>query len=76
MQKLNPRPNQQLVLPAPSEEALAASEQLQTLILEEINACGGVIPFSRYMEMALYTPKFGYYSGGSTKLGPDRKSVV
>ena len=71
MQKLIPRPHQQLVLPAPSEEALTASTQLQNMIADEIKASGGMISFSRYMEMALYTPRLGYYSGGSTKLGPD-----
>lgn len=71
MQKLNPTPNHQLSLPIPSDDAQLVSRQLETLIHEEIAACHGVIPFSRYMEMALYTPRLGYYSGGSVKLGAD-----
>lgn len=30
---------------------------------------GGSIPFSKYMNMALYEPGLGYYSGGSQKFG-------
>ena len=30
----------------------------------------GWISFARYMEMALYEPGLGYYSGGSRKFGP------
>jgi len=71
MQKLNPTPHQKLVLPAPSADAQQASLQLQELIRAEIAQSGGIMPFSRYMEMALYAPRLGYYSGGSTKLGAD-----
>lgn len=35
----------------------------------EIASRGGWIPFSRYMEMALYQPGKGYYSAGAHKLG-------
>jgi SAM-dependent MidA family methyltransferase len=38
-------------------------------IAEEIASQGGWIPFSRYMEMALYAPGMGYYSAGAHKLG-------
>ena len=71
MQKLNPTPHHKLALPVPSLDAQLASQQLQALIHAEIATNAGVIPFSRYMEMALYTPRFGYYSGGSAKLGAD-----
>ncbi len=71
MQKLNSTPNPKLALPEPSADARHASLQLQELILTEISQSGGVIPFSRYMEMALYAPRLGYYSGGSAKLGAD-----
>lgn len=56
-------------LPEPSAAALAASEQLQSLLRERIAAAGGWIPFSEFMRAALYEPGLGYYSGGSTKLG-------
>lgn len=56
-------------LPAPSADARAASEALQAIIGAEIAARGGWISFARYMELALYAPGLGYYSGGSHKFG-------
>ena len=56
-------------LPAPSTQALAHSEQLAGLIRREIRDAGGAMPFSRYMELCLYTPGHGYYSAGSQKFG-------
>jgi SAM-dependent MidA family methyltransferase len=56
-------------LPAPTPDALAASHALLRLIADEITQAGGAISFARYMELALYTPGLGYYSGGSAKLG-------
>ncbi len=58
-------------LPEPSADALAASRALQQVIREDILAHGSWIPFSRYMELALYAPGLGYYAGGSAKLGKD-----
>jgi len=58
-------------LPAPNSDALAASQALQRLIAAEIANQGGAIPFSRFMELALYAPDLGYYSGGAAKLGRD-----
>lgn len=54
---------------APSPEALAHSQQLQDLIHSDITLQGGWIPFSRFMELALYAPGLGYYSAGSRKFG-------
>jgi SAM-dependent MidA family methyltransferase len=56
-------------LPAPPEEALGASRLLLQQICQEIEGAGGWISFARYMELALYAPGLGYYSGGSAKLG-------
>lgn len=56
-------------LPEPSPAARAASAALCALIAEEIAAAGGWIAFSRYMELALYAPGLGYYSGGARKFG-------
>src|SRR5690606_40751192 len=36
----------------------------------ELAAAAGWIPFARYMELALYAPGLGYYSGGARKFGP------
>lgn len=56
-------------LPAPSEEAMAASRALTGLIGQEI-AAHGPIPFSRFMQLALYEPRYGYYMAGQHKFGP------
>lgn len=58
-------------LPLPDSDALAASQALQQLIAAEIEQQGGAIAFSRFMELALYAPRLGYYSGGAAKLGSD-----
>jgi SAM-dependent MidA family methyltransferase len=58
-------------LPAPNSDALAASQALQRSIALDIATQGGAIPFSRFMELALYAPNLGYYSGGAAKLGAE-----
>ncbi|WP_114639329.1 class I SAM-dependent methyltransferase [Polynucleobacter necessarius] len=45
------------------------SALLKAKIASQIASQGGWIPFSRYMEMALYEPGMGYYSAGAHKLG-------
>ena len=57
-------------LPQPSADALAQSARLLETIEAELAAAGGWIPFARYMELALYAPGLGYYSGGARKFGP------
>lgn len=56
-------------LPLPSPDALAQSSALVRQIHAAIDAAGGWLPFSRFMELALYTPGMGYYSGGAAKFG-------
>ncbi len=56
-------------LPAPSAEQINASQALAWHIQADIQSNGGWIPFARYMELALYTPGLGYYSGDSAKFG-------
>ncbi len=58
-----------LKLPEPTAEEKAHSLRLQAQIQQEIAAAGGWIPFSRYMELCLYTPGLGYYSAGLHKFG-------
>ena len=58
-------------MPLPDSDALAASHALQQEIATAIEQAGGAIPFSRFMELALYAPRLGYYSGGAAKLGQD-----
>ena len=60
---------QQADLPEPSADARAASEALTQVIAAEIAARGGWMSLARYMELALYAPGLGYYSGGSHKFG-------
>ena len=56
-------------LPAPDPEARAHSERLAELIRAQVRAAGGAVPFSRFMELALYAPGLGYYSAGARKFG-------
>ena len=65
------RYNAGMSLPVPSSDALAASHALQNLIAADIARHDGAISFARFMELALYAPDLGYYSGGSAKLGKD-----
>ena len=56
-------------LPAPSPDALTYSDALKRRIVDEIETKGGWIGFDRFMELALYAPGMGYYSGGAHKFG-------
>ena len=56
-------------LPAPSPDALAYSDSLVRRIALEIEGAGGWMGFDRFMELALYAPGMGYYSGGARKFG-------
>jgi SAM-dependent MidA family methyltransferase len=58
-------------LPEASPEALAHSQGLVQALHQHIRANHGVIPFSRFMELALYAPGMGYYSAGARKFGAD-----
>ena len=58
-----------MTLPLPSPTAQQSSANLQTLLAEEIKKYGNWIPFSRFMELVLYAPQYGYYTGGSHKIG-------
>ena len=57
-----------MTLPTPSPDALAFSDALKQRIADEI-AVAGWIGFDRFMELALYAPGMGYYSGGAHKFG-------
>lgn len=56
------------ILPEPPEELKHLSAELAGRIRERIGR-KGPIPFSEYMEMALYQPGLGYYSAGLQKFG-------
>ncbi|MCG5510586.1 class I SAM-dependent methyltransferase [Ectothiorhodospira lacustris] len=56
-------------LPSPVPEALVLSDRLLQMMQDESSATGGWLSFHRYMELALYAPRLGYYAAGSHKLG-------
>lgn len=56
-------------LPTPSAESHYYSQQLCELVQKKIIASGGWINFADFMQMALYTPALGYYSGELPKFG-------
>ena len=56
-------------LPLPPPDALAQSVALTSHIGAALDAAGGWLPFARFMELALYAPGLGYYSGGAAKFG-------
>lgn len=56
------------ILPEPPNELKQMSETLCGRMREAMKP-DGLIPFSQFMEMALYEPGLGYYSAGLHKLG-------
>ncbi|MFN3751193.1 MAG: class I SAM-dependent methyltransferase [Thiobacillus sp.] len=57
------------MLPAPSADALAHSRRVAAHLRSLIREAGDWVPFSRFMETALYAPGLGYYAAGATKFG-------
>jgi len=64
------------ILPPPSPEAATHSSRLADHIAATIAAEDDWIPFSRYMELALYAPGMGYYTAGSRKFGHEGDFVT
>ncbi|HEB95328.1 MAG TPA: SAM-dependent methyltransferase [Sedimenticola thiotaurini] len=56
-------------LPQPAADERAVSARLVALIRQEMGRSGGRLPFDRFMELALYAPGLGYYTGGRRKFG-------
>jgi SAM-dependent MidA family methyltransferase len=53
------------------DEAAAEQEKkARACLLDRIDAAGGWLSFERFMDLALYAPLVGYYSGGAQKFGP------
>jgi SAM-dependent MidA family methyltransferase len=69
-------PSAEPVLPTPDPDASAHSRRLAEHIAKAIAAEGDWIPFSRYMELALYAPGLGYYAAGARKFGPEGDFVT
>ena len=57
------------LLPIASPAELAHSQVLTDNIAQKITESGGWINFATFMQMALYLPALGYYSGGAKKFG-------
>jgi SAM-dependent MidA family methyltransferase len=53
----------------PEDGAAEHSGLARAHLMSEINAAGGWLSFERFMDLALYAPGLGYYSGGAKKLG-------
>jgi SAM-dependent MidA family methyltransferase len=57
------------ILPPPPPEAAAHSTRLAERIAQAIVDEGDWIPFTRFMDLALYAPGLGYYAAGARKFG-------
>ncbi len=53
-----------------ADPGAAISRRLEAQIRAEVQAHGGLLPFDRFMELALYAPGLGYYVAGAQKFGP------
>lgn len=56
--------------------ATEISAGLAEHIRAEIAAAGGLLPFDRFMDLALYAPGLGYYVAGAVKFGRDGDFVT
>src|SRR5690606_3806458 len=63
-------------LPPPTSDAAAHGARVAAHLGALIDAAGGAIPFSDYMDAALYAPGLGYYSAGSAKFGAEGDFVT
>ena len=63
-------------LPELDADERAHVERMHALVRAEVDAGGGAIPFSRYMEMALHAPGLGYYRAGWRTFGVDGDFVT
>jgi SAM-dependent MidA family methyltransferase len=62
--------------PPAADDAARHSARLTALIRTEIAAAGGLLPFDRFMDLALYAPGLGYYVAGTVKFGADGDFVT
>jgi SAM-dependent MidA family methyltransferase len=54
---------------AVTTEAASVKRALEQLLVAEIGRAGGWMPFDRFMAIALYAPRLGYYANDSRKFG-------
>ena len=70
------RTNSPRALPILGPKAARRSARLSSLIHEKIKLWGGAIPFSKFMELALYAPDLGYYRAGTQRFGAEGDFVT
>ena len=56
-------------LPTLTDAEASLLQDMRTLLAQAIAAADGVLPFDRYMEIALYAPGLGYYANSRHKFG-------
>lgn len=56
-------------LPETDSASLEHSARVSRAIKEIIRTEEGWIPFSKYMDLAMFAPRLGYYSAGAAKIG-------
>ncbi len=47
----------------------SSASAFRDILLAEIDSANGALPFRRFMELALYHPRFGYYMGPRARIG-------
>jgi len=65
-----------LPLPDLTPDESAHSARVAAHLREVIAGAGGWVPFSRFMQEALYAPGLGYYSAGARKFGAEGDFVT
>ena len=63
-------------LPPPDQNMKSRMANLSAIIKQKITDQGGWITFAEFMELALYSPSLGYYTGGVAKFGRDGDFVT
>jgi SAM-dependent MidA family methyltransferase len=63
-------------VPALTPEETAHARRVASHLRDVIAEAGGWVPFSRFMQGALYAPGLGYYSAGARKFGAEGDFVT
>jgi SAM-dependent MidA family methyltransferase len=76
MSSYHPSEEALVQLPQPAPAEIKHSEALVELVISEIEKHEGRISFRDYMNLLLYAPALGYYSGGLAKIGREGDFVT
>jgi SAM-dependent MidA family methyltransferase len=63
-------------LPKPDKASAEHSSKLAVYIQQVIAEKGGAMPFSEFMNLALYAPAMGYYAAGQHRFGAEGDFVT